>query len=178
MSMLYASVDWQAMFVPRVSLLELILRGTIMYLGAFAALRVFRRAAGALGTADLLLIVLIADAAQNAMSAEYHSITEGVVLVATIIGWNVALDWLGYRYAWASRLIQPAPVPLIRNGRVIGRNLRAEMMTMQELRQHLREQGVEHPTDVKRCQLEPDGRISVIKADNGELVKAEDRSAR
>jgi uncharacterized membrane protein YcaP (DUF421 family) len=95
--MLLASIDWSSVFVPKINLLELILRGSIMYLGAFAALRFFRRAAGALGTADLLLIVLIADAAQNAMSAEYHSITEGVVLVATIIGWNVLLDWMEYR---------------------------------------------------------------------------------
>jgi hypothetical protein len=57
---LFASIDWPALFVPKVSLLELVVRGSVMYLGAFAALRVFRRAAGALGTADLLLIVLIA----------------------------------------------------------------------------------------------------------------------
>jgi uncharacterized membrane protein YcaP (DUF421 family) len=176
--MLFASIDWSGLFAVRVSLLELILRGTIMYLGAFAALRVFRRAAGALGTADLLLIVLIADAAQNAMSADYHSITEGAVLVATIIGWNVLIDWLDYHYAWARRLIQPAPVPLIRNGRVMGRNLRSEMITMEELRQHLREHGIEKVAEVKRCQLEPDGRLSVIKTDGGELVKEEERSTK
>src|SRR6266545_4657231 len=175
---LFAAIDWHSAFVPKESLLELVLRGSVMYLGLFAALRVFRRAAGALGTADLLLIVLIADAAQNAMSAEYHSITEGAVLVATIIGWNVLIDWLDYRYEWARRLIQPAPVPLIRNGRVIARNLRSEMITMEELRQHLRENGIEKLSEVKRCQLEPDGRLSFIKADGGELVKDEERRAR
>jgi uncharacterized membrane protein YcaP (DUF421 family) len=176
--MLFAAIDWASVFVPEVSLLELVLRGSVMYLGAFVALRVFRRAAGALGTADLLLIVLIADAAQNAMSSHYHSITEGVVLVATIIGWNVLIDWLEYRYEWSRRLIQPGPVPLIRNGRVIGRNLRLEMITMEELRAHLRENGVDKIGDVKRCQLESDGKLSVIKADNGKLAKHEERSPR
>jgi uncharacterized membrane protein YcaP (DUF421 family) len=171
-------IDWHGAFVPTKSLLELVLRGSVMYLGAFAALRVFRRAAGALGTADLLLIVLIADAAQNAMSADYGSITEGAVLVATIIGWNVLLDWMSYRFAWARRLLEAAPVPLIRNGRANARNLRAEMMTMDELHQHLRQHGIENIGEVKSCRLEADGRLSVIKSDKGELVKDEERSAR
>ena len=41
-----------------------------------------------MSTADLLVVVLVADAAQNAMASEYKSITEGVVLVATIFAWN------------------------------------------------------------------------------------------
>ena len=77
-------IDWHAVLVPTVSLLELVLRGSLMYLGILAALRIFRREAGALSTADLLVIVLVADAAQNAMASQYDSVTEGLVLVATI----------------------------------------------------------------------------------------------
>jgi uncharacterized membrane protein YcaP (DUF421 family) len=177
--MVFASIDWQQLFIPRVSLLELVLRGSVMYLGVFAALRLFRRAAGALKTTDLLLIVLIADAAQNAMSSDYGSITEGVVLVGTIIGWNVFLDWMAFRFVWARRLLEASPVPLIRNGRVNVRNLRSEMMTLDELQQHLRQHGVENIAEVRRCQLEPDGRLSVIKLDRGEQVEEEEeRSTR
>jgi uncharacterized membrane protein YcaP (DUF421 family) len=176
--MVFASIDWQQLFIPRVSLLELVVRGSVMYLGIFTALRVFRRAAGALKTADLLLIVLIADAAQNAMSADYGSITEGAVLVGTIIGWNVLLDWMGFRFSWARRLLEASPVSLIRNGQVNARNLRSEMMTLDELHQHLRQHGVEHIAEVARCQLEPDGRLSVIKSDGGEEEKDEDRTTR
>lgn len=62
------------LFLPDVSLLEIVVRGTLIYLGLF----VLRREAGTVGIADLLMIVLIADAAQNGMAAEYHSLTAGL----------------------------------------------------------------------------------------------------
>jgi uncharacterized membrane protein YcaP (DUF421 family) len=107
-------IDWHAMFVPTVSLLEIVLRGSVVYLSILAVVRIFRREAGTMSTTDLIVIVIIADAAQNAMSADYHSITEGLVLVGTIFAWNYALDWLGFRYRWVYRILNPAPLLLIR----------------------------------------------------------------
>ena len=73
--------DIQKAFTPDVSLLEIFVRGTVIYLGLFFLLRVvLRRKAGTVAMTDLLVLVLIADAAQNAMNAEYHSITAGLVL--------------------------------------------------------------------------------------------------
>jgi len=67
------------LFLPDVSLLEIVVRGTLIYLGLFALIRfVLRREAGTVGIADLLMIVLMADAAQNGMAAEYHSLTAGL----------------------------------------------------------------------------------------------------
>lgn len=161
-------IDWHAAFVPTVSLLELVLRGSVVYLLILAALRLFRREAGALSTADLLVIVLVADAAQNAMAADYHSITEGVVLVATIFAWNYALDWLGFRYRWVYRLLHPAPLLLIKDGRIQRLNLRSEMLTLDDLTEQLREQGVQDVAEVKRCYLEADGHMSVIRRESGD----------
>src|SRR5512133_1456143 len=93
-------IDWHGLLVPTVSLLELVLRGSAMYLAILVLMRVLRRAAGALSTTDLLGVVLVADAAQNAMASAYDSVTEGAVLVATIFGWNYLLDWLAFRYPW------------------------------------------------------------------------------
>ena len=160
-----SQIDWHALLVPTVSLLELVLRGSVVYLIILVALRFFRREAGALSTADLLVIVLVADAAQNAMASEYHSITEGVILIATIFAWNYLLDWLGYRYRWVHRLLHPAPLLLVKNGRIQRRNLRAEMLTLADLSEQLREQGIDDLAQVKRCYLEADGHLSVIKQD-------------
>ncbi|MEP6572788.1 MAG: YetF domain-containing protein [Gemmatimonadota bacterium] len=162
------AVDWHDMLVPTVSLLELALRGSLVYLGILLGLRIFRREAGALSTADLLMIVLVADAAQNAMASHYDSITEGLVLIGTIFFWNYTLDWLGYRYPIMHRLLHPAPLELIRDGRLNRRNLRAEMLTLEDLNEQLREQGVEKVAEVKRCCLEADGRLSVIRAKQDE----------
>ena len=73
MSATYA-IDLHQMFVPTGSLLELVVRGSLMYLLILAGFRIFRRDAGSLSVSDLLVVVLIADAAQNAMSAEYNSV--------------------------------------------------------------------------------------------------------
>jgi uncharacterized membrane protein YcaP (DUF421 family) len=158
------TIDWHRLFVPETPLVELVLRGTVMYLGLFTVLRVLvRRHIGSLNLMDLLLIVLIADAAQNAMAAEYRSITEGLVLCGTLIGWNYLLDWLAFRWEFVARLLEPPPLPLVRNGRMLHRNLREELITQDELRSQLREQGIEDVAEVKLAYLEPDGAISVIK---------------
>src|SRR5215211_4176458 len=160
-------IDWKAVFVPTVSLLEIVLRGTAVYLLLFFVLRVLRREAGALGISDLLVVVLIADAAQNAMSSEYKSVTEGAVLVGTIVAWDYSLDWLGYRFPAVQRLLRPAPLPLVKDGRMLRRNVRREMITTEELMSLLREQGVGSLGEVKTCCLEGDGHISVVKKDGG-----------
>ena len=156
-------IDWSSVFVPTVHIGELFLRGTIIYLFLLVILRVLRREAGTIGISDLLVVVLIADAVQNAMSSEYKSITEGIVLVMTIVFWDYFVDWLGYRFPIIQRLIRPAPLPLVENGRVNRRNMRQEMITDDELMGQLREQGVESIAEVKKCYLEGDGHISVIK---------------
>jgi uncharacterized membrane protein YcaP (DUF421 family) len=125
-------------------------------------LRVLRREAGGLAIADVLVIVLIADASQNAMSSDYKSITEGAILVGTIVFWDYALDLLAYRSPLLQRLVRPAPLPLIRNGRMLRKNMRQEMITEEELLSQLRQQGIENPTSVEKCYLEGDGQISVI----------------
>lgn len=153
--------------MPTVSLAEVVLRGTSVYLLLFFVLRVLRREAGAIGISDLLVVVLIADAAQNAMSSEYKSITEGAVLVGTIVAWDYSLDWLGYRFPAFGRLLRPAPLPLVKDGRALRQNMRKEMVSMDELMSQLREQGVEHLSEVKKCYLEGDGHVSVIRRESG-----------
>jgi uncharacterized membrane protein YcaP (DUF421 family) len=157
------AIDWKSVFIPSVHLAEIFLRGTIVYLFIFFLLRILRREAGAIGISDLLVVVLIADAAQNAMASEYKSITEGLFLVATIVFWDYAIDWLGYRFPKLRRLLHPAPLLLVKDGRMLRRNMRQEMITEEELMSLLREQGVENIKEVKKCCLEGDGHISVIK---------------
>jgi uncharacterized membrane protein YcaP (DUF421 family) len=161
--LILAAIDWHAMFVPTESLFELVLRGSLVYLFIFALLRVFRREAGALSIADLLVVVLVADAAQNAMAADYHSVTEGAVIIATIFGWNYFLDWLAFRSRWFYGLVHPRPLALVKDGQLVRRNLRAELLTVEDVKSLLREQGIDDVAKVKRAYLESDGHISVIK---------------
>lgn len=158
------SPDWNEIFGLSVSPLELIVRGTAMYLFLFLLFRVvIRRRVGSVGMADILVLVIIADAAQNGMSGEYRSFTEGAILIVTIIVWNVLLDWLTYKSARLQKILEPPPLLLVENGRVLRRNLRVEFVSEDELRSKLREHGVTDYAEVDKAYMESDGEVSVIK---------------
>ena len=160
---LFSGIDWQSLFQPQTSMAEVFVRGTLTYLFLYTVLRVLRRQAGALSISDLLVVVLIADAAHNAMAGQYNSITEGVALITTIAFWDYFLDWLGDRFPKLGRILRPPPLLLIRDGVLQKGNMRREMITEDELMGKLREQGVEDVSVVKRSFLESDGHISVVK---------------
>lgn len=144
--------------------LELVLRGSVMYWVLFLLLRfVVRRDTGAIGIPDILLLVLVADAAQNAMAGGYQTLAEGLLLVATLVGWNWLMDWASFRFKPVRRFIEPPPVVLVRHGQLIHRNLRREFVTIPELMASLRSHGVDKLADVKIARMEPDGGISVIR---------------
>ena len=163
MSLSLITIDWYKLFVPGQPV-ETVLRGSVTYLSLFLLMRfVLRRESGSVGTADLLMVVVIADAAQNAMAGEYTSITDGIILVVTIIAWNYIIDWLGYHSPVMRRILQPQPLLLVKNGRMYRQNMRKELITKEELMAELRENGVEHIEEVKEARIEEDGHISVIK---------------
>ena len=157
-------IDWHSVFVPSIGLAEIVVRGTLMYLALFVILRfVGRRQAGHFGPADLLVIVLIADAAQNGLGKDYQSITEGVVLVLTIVAWEYLLDWIAWRFPKTRPFLKPPALTLVKDGHVIRAALRKEMISEEELEGQLREHGVADAAAVKLARLEGDGRLSVLK---------------
>lgn len=155
-------VDWQSLFGIEKPILELILRGTVMYWFLFLMFRfVLRRDVGAIGIADVLLIVIIADASQNAMSGDYQSIAEGMIVVATLAFWNVLTNWLNFKLPGFQKFAEPPPLLLIRDGRILEGNMRREMLTRDELLSKLRLHGVDRVEDVKWAYMESDGEVSV-----------------
>ncbi len=156
-------MDWIKVVWLTQSPLEVIVRGTLIFLGLTAMVRLSgRRQTGQVSTADLIVIVVIADAVQNGMAGEQKSVADALLLAATIMLWDWALDWLAYRSPWVARLLRPAPLLLIQDGKVLRQNLRRELVTMDELKSMLREHDIEDPAEVKRCFLEGDGHLSVI----------------
>jgi uncharacterized membrane protein YcaP (DUF421 family) len=156
-------VDLQAIFVPELPL-EMLIRGTAMYWFLFALFRfVIRRRIGAVGMADMLVLVIISDAAQNAMAGEYRTVTDGAILVSTLIGWTVFNDWLVFRFPRLKPLLEPPPLLLISKGRLLRKNMRAELLSEEELRAKLRENDVADYSEVEAAYMESDGGISVIK---------------
>ena len=171
-------VDWGQLFSLDTPLLEIIARGSVVYLTLFFLLRlVLRREAAGLGITDLLVIVLIADAVQNAMAGDYHSITDGLLLGSTIIFWSFALDWLAYHWAPFGRFIHPPPLRLVKDGQLLRANLRKELLTEDDVMAEVRQQGIDDLRAVEAVFLEFDGRMSIVQRDGDSSRKPERRVA-
>jgi uncharacterized membrane protein YcaP (DUF421 family) len=165
--MAFHPVNWHDIFVFDVPILETIVRGSIMYLFTITIIRITgRRAVGQIGMLDFIFVLLLSIGAGNALVGEHTSIGSGLVLVLTLVAWNVFMNWLGYRFALIDRFISPPPIQVIRNGELLRRNMRAEFLTENELMTSLREQGCEDFKAVKNAFLEGDGHISVVLNDS------------
>lgn len=162
-------VDLGKLLLPDTPILEIFIRGTLTYLALFTILRVtYNRTSSSIGMTDLLVIVLIADAAQNAMADDYSSWTDGLFLVLTIVGWAYAMDALAYRFPKTlGRWVHPPPKVLVRDGRLQRRTLEQTFISEDELMSQLRMQGIEDVADVKLAAMEGNGEVSVIKAEGG-----------
>lgn len=160
-------VHWSEIFMLTLSPWELIIRGSVIYLFLFCLFRFFmHRDVGELGVPDLLVLVIIADASQNAMSSDYKSVTDGIILIGTIAAWNYLFDYLSFRYPWFRRFAGPAPLCLVENGKKLKQNMRRQFITDEELDAMLRGHGIEDLAEIKRAYLEPDGQLSVILNSN------------
>jgi len=158
------SVEWDQLFGLSVPPLELVVRGSAMYLFLWLVFRVLiKRRVGAIGMADLLVLVIIADAAQNGMAGTYTSVTDAFIVVSTIVLWNLLFDWLAFHSPAMQRLLEPAPLLVVEHGRILWRNMRMELLSRQELEAKLREHGVRELAEVEKAYVEADGEISIIK---------------
>ena len=145
-------------------MLENFVRATIVFWMLFLLLRFLpNRKAGGVGTTDLLVIVLLANAVQSAIQREGTAVSDAALQVATIVGWSMLFDVLSQRVPALRGVFQSEPVEVIRDGKVVVRNLRREFMTEEELDAQLRLQGIEAIDDITRAYIEQDGRVSVIR---------------
>jgi uncharacterized membrane protein YcaP (DUF421 family) len=157
-----SEIDWNGIFVPSASLLEVMARGTLVYLTLFVTMRFLpRRTMGGMGPSDILIVVLLADAVQQAMAGKYESVTEGLLLAATIIFWAYAIDVLDYRFP-GLHLSDGKQVPLVRDGKLIRRNLERQKITEDEVMAQLRQHGLDSLRNVQSAYLEGDGQFSVL----------------
>jgi uncharacterized membrane protein YcaP (DUF421 family) len=85
--------------------------------------------------------------------------------MGTIVFWNYTLDWLGFHVPWFERFMRAPPLLLIKDGKMLRRNMRQELITEEELMSQIRQQGCQSIENVERAFIEGDGRISIITCD-------------
>jgi uncharacterized membrane protein YcaP (DUF421 family) len=155
------------------SLPEILIRGVLIYLALCLLLRVvLKREAGKMSLSDLLIVTRVAGVCRNPLVRDAYSITDGVLVVATVLFTGYAVDWLSYYVPAIHSLLHAPPVPLIHDGVILHDNLRRELMTEGRLRAKLRGKGVRDPVEVADAWLEGNGKLSVIRKETPKPLPA------
>ena len=140
-----------------------IIRSLVVYLFIVTAIRIFgKREISQLSVIDLVFILLISNAVQNAMVGENVSLLGGVVAAGTLFIANYVLGEIFFRSKKLSNLIQGEPLLLIYKGKVVMEHLKKAKISDDELEAAIREHGVEKVEEVDLAVLERDGNISVL----------------
>jgi uncharacterized membrane protein YcaP (DUF421 family) len=144
---------------------ELVVRSVAIYLGLLVALRLFgKREVGQFTLYDLVLVLLVANAVQPAMTGPDSSLAGGLVIVASLVLLNFAIGRLD-RFGLFHRLLVPQPTVIIQDGRYLRDRLRREGVDPDECDTAIREHGLSDVSEVQLGVLEPDGTISIVGKD-------------
>lgn len=145
----------------------IIVRTSVIYVFVVVGLRLTgRRTLGQLNTVDVVLILIIANAVQNAMIGPDTSLIGGLIAATCLLIVNVVITRLRERNRLAARFFEGSPVVLIDHGHLLEANLRRERISPEEVAEALHEHGVENVSQVKLCILEVDGSLSVVPEDS------------
>ena len=156
------SLVFDHMFQLPLPILEKLLRSVIVYLVLVLLLRIFgKRELAQLNPFDLVALLSLSNAVQNAIIGEDNSITGGIIGAFSLL----AINWLVVRVLFRSKRLTRAfegrATVLIHNGQVDKKALVSEMLTHEELIEVIHRQGFEDVHEVRKCELEPNGTFYV-----------------
>jgi uncharacterized membrane protein YcaP (DUF421 family) len=142
---------------------EILLRTFVVYLTVLVLLRLAgKRELGQMTPFDLVVILVIANAVQNAMTGGDNSLIGGILAAATLTIVNIAVGRWGSRVPFFRRLVASEPTLLLRDGKPLPEALDKERIDVEELEMAARQHGIADLKDVIAAVLEEDGSISII----------------
>lgn len=144
---------------------DILLRTALVYLALLIGLRLAgKREIGQMTVFDLVVLLLIANAVQNAMVGPDNSLTGGLLAAAALLVLNAILAKLRLRSPRLRKWVQGSPTLLILHGHVQEDKLEREGIDIDTLETALREHGITDQKEVEMAVLEIDGTISVVPA--------------
>jgi uncharacterized membrane protein YcaP (DUF421 family) len=151
------------LFDNSVNLLEIVARAAIVYFVILFGLRIGgKREIGQMTAFDLAVILLVANAVQNAMVGSDVSVTGGVIAALVLFDLNYAVGFARERVPALRLLLEGVPTVLVQEGRLLKENLEHEDIDEEMVEMSMREHGVDNLKDVKLAVLETDGSISIV----------------
>ncbi len=145
------------------SILNIIIRSSVVYLFIIIAIRLFgKKELAQLSVIDLVFILLISNSVQNAMVGPDSSLAGGLIAAGTLFALNYLFKFIIYKFPQFAKILQGEPLMLIYKGRINNKNLSKAKLTMAEIHESIREHGVAGVSEVDLAILEIDGNISIL----------------
>ena len=152
--MWHMSVQWS----------ELIIRGTIVFLSLFVMFKIWgRKHMGEVAAFDFLILLIMSEALQNSLVSDEKSVQGGLIVVATFMILSSIMNIISFKFRKAERFLENTAKVIVRNGEIKQEVLNKERISIAELLEAIREQGILHLHDIDLALLEGNGKISVIK---------------
>lgn len=163
------------MWLPSAPWYEFVIRGAFIYSFLLIILRITgKRQVGQLAPFDLILLLVLSNAVQNAMIGQDTSILGGCVTALSLISMNYVVSWATFKSKWFAAMIEGRPLRLIHDGCIDHKALHSCKLTVHELNAALRAEGVSSLENVHVAMLENTGRISVVQRNNAESLRGAD----
>jgi uncharacterized membrane protein YcaP (DUF421 family) len=144
--------------------MEIILRSTAVYFFVYLLLRAMgKRELGEMSPFELVLLVMIGDLVQQAVTQEDYSVTGAVLAVGTIGFWVVLSSYIAFRSKRASNILESPPIIVIKNGRIQHEVLHTERVNESDLKESARKHGIADLRQVALAVLESDGKFSFLE---------------
>lgn len=145
---------------------ELIVRSAVIYFALIVALRLFgKRQIGQFTIFDLVLILLVANAVQPAMTGPDNSLLGGLIIIGSLVAVDGMVGLARARIPIVNQLLEPRPTVLAEDGKWQTKAMEEEDVTLEDGEMALREHGIADIEDVALAVLEADGSISVVPKD-------------
>jgi uncharacterized membrane protein YcaP (DUF421 family) len=144
--------------------MDIVLRGIAVFFALFLLMRVIgKRELSKLEPFDLILLIILGDAVQQGLTQDDYSLTGALLAIGTIAVLQVAFSYLNFRFPRLRPLLNGEPIIVVQDGKAIERNLKRERLTLDDVAESARLQGIGSLEDVAWGVLETSGTISFIK---------------
>lgn len=144
--------------------MDIVLRATVIFFALYALVRLMgKRELRQMTPFELIVLVVIGDLIQQGVTQNDFSLTGAVTAVSVIAFWALVFSWAGYLSPRAERILVGEPRVIIRDGELLGGNLRRNRLTRPEIESEMRLAGIGHMEDVAWGILEARGKISFIQ---------------
>ena len=144
--------------------MDIVLRTTYVFFLILLVTRVVgRRELSSMEPFDIILLVVIGDLVQQGVTQSDYSLTGATTVIVTLSLLTVATAFATFRIRRLRPLLEGEPIVLVVDGRPIGRNLRRERMTLDELAASARMKEIGSLDEIRFAVLETNGEISFIK---------------